>query len=355
MSFDLSSTGSDDSNDSSVVDISTLLPGGNISNSENDDNKNINNKITSLLGDASSHFNNEDKTNDQINNYEDSDRGSDSDSRSRNQRKQTNTIDTTTTTTKQSPLMPTTKETKGYGSSNINCDDHNTIRVVMGESVKTWRRQRNNAHSNDDTKPYAKHQRYVAVQQRDASSDRTTINKNNCASSKIDFQNSHLNVQSSGGDNNNNDRAEIVVTASSTTRDNTESINQKRTQTYTTKKCKRQLLSRHDENQTVSSSSSTAAPLSTSTFVDCIAIWDTQRQVYVLEVPELIANDVTIMASSDDDAVVGMKSGPRNKNPKDHHNGIIGNSARLRQQDPLREQQIQAETKLLNQRKRRRL
>ena len=313
MSFDLSSTTSDDS---SIVDISALLPGGNNRKIDNDENK----IISFLLDDSSSKaVGNEHKTNDHQDTTNDGNRS------------ESNHIGT-----------PTTKKSLENSSEQAKDCQISTIRVIMGESVKNWRRQRNhkskpasnkgttqdNIDGNNNIKPHAKQPNYVVVQQRDASSH-PKIRHN------IDFENSHLNVQRSSS--GNNARVDIVEESSTTD-------NQKKETTYTTKKCKRQ-ISKHGNQQT---------SLSSSAFVDCIAIWDPKRHVYVLEVPELIASDIAILPSSSDDdcnsiAATGVKS-----NHLDASHGVTaGNLARRRRQDPLK-QQRQDDTKLLHHRKRRR-
>jgi hypothetical protein len=319
MSFDLSSTTSDDS---SIVDIFALLPGGNNRKIDSDENK----IISSLLYDSSSKVDNEHKT---------------------SYHKDTTNDDNAT---KQS-LENSSEEAKDCQTRRY--DDGHTIRVIMGKSVKNLRTQRNykcitnsttrtlmksktayNKGTTQDSidgnniKPHANQPNYVVVQQRDASSDPKIKH--------IDFENSHLNVQRSSSGSN----VRVDIVEESSTKEN-----QKKETMYSTKKCKRQ-FSKHG-NQT---------SLSSSAFVDCIAIWDPKRQVYVLEVPELIASDITIMPSSDNDcniAATGVIDRHLNSNLDASHDVTAGNPARRRRQDPLK-QQRQDETKLLNPRKRRR-
>ena len=202
----------------------------------------------------------------------------------------------------------------------------------MGESVKAWRRHRNKAYNNStiSTQPTGSdtrinntnnHPKYVMVQQKD-----------DCISGRIDFKNAHVNVKN---DDEEEDKVEIIVASTSSS-------------TSLPVKAKRQLP--HHENQTTASSSSSSSLLPA--FVDCVAIWDSQRQVYVLEIPELIIKDVTMHTSA---IVVGInKSLHIQKNDVHVHvNNDIRNNSALRQYDPLKQQQ-KAESKLLNHRKRRR-
>jgi len=336
MSFDFSSTTSDDA---SVVDISVLLTGDNTRKINNDEYKNI----SSLLHDTSSKVNIEHKINypKEITNDD-----------NRSELKHTRT-----TATKELLQIPNEEadvcHTKRY------CDSP-TIRVVMGESVKTWRTQRNLNRLNNSTprtlikskpaynegtnqthvygnslKSHAKQTNYIVIQQRDTSSD-PKINEKE-PSRRIHFENSHLNVERSTSDS----YGRIDIVEATSTGDNPECTNnQKKNTVHKTKTCKCQFAQYRNQSSSA-----------TSTFVDCIAIWDPKRGVYVLEVPELIASDITTMPSSDDDH--NITDTGTNLNLNGTQEAISGNLARRRRKDPL-EQQRQAETKLLNQRKRRR-
>jgi hypothetical protein len=311
MSFDLSSTASSD--DSSIIDISALLPGGNDRKIDHDENKSIDS--------SSKAVDNEHNTNDHQDTTNDGNRS------------EWNHIGT-----------PITKQSLENSSEEANEDcQTSTIRVIMGKSVKNWRRQRNhkskpasnkgttqdNIDENSNIRPHAKQPNYVVVQQRDASSHRKIR-------PSIDFENSHLNVQRSSS--GSNARVDIVEESSTT-------HNQKKETTYTTKKCKCQ-ISMHGNHQ--------ASSLSSSVFVDCIAIWDPKRHVYVLEVPELIASDIAILPSSSDDDYNTIAATGLDSNHPDASNGVTaGNLARRRRQDPLK-QQRQDDTTLLHHQKRRR-
>ena len=215
MSFDLSSSTSSD--EGSVVDISALLP----------DKKETKGWASShLLDESSSSVGDERTTKNQ---------GGASKLTSK---KSTETIG---------------KEAK---------DDGRTIRIVMGESVKTWQRQRNPHRSDDSSVPNTK---YVVVQQSESSKN-TKINQN-YSSQNIDFEKSRLDVQKSMG--GKNARVDIIET------------NEDKEKRYSTKLCK--------------------LPTS-SAFVDCVAIWDPQRQVYTLEIPELTAaSDSRLVSTLDED------------------------------------------------------
>ena len=300
MSFDLSSSSDDES---SVVEISALLTG--VNNEDGIINSTTNNNSLSHHGDEPSDLNNDD--------------GDDEDGDGNNRIQQASSSSSTVI-----------KETEKEFVSNKNCNDNRT-RFVMGESVKAWRRHRNKAYNNSSilTQPTGSdtrinntnnHPKYVMVQQKD-----------DCISGRIDFKNAHVNVKN----DDEEDKVEIIVASTSSS-------------TSLSVKAKRQLP--HHENQTTASSSSSSSLLPA--FVDCVAIWDSQRQVYVLEIPELIIKDVTMHTSA---IVVGInKSLHIQKNDVHVHvNNDIRNNSALRQYDPLKQQQ-KAESKLLNHRKRRR-
>ena len=300
MSFDLSSSSDDES---SVVEISALLTG--VNNEDGIINSTTNNNSLSHHGDEPSDLNNDD--------------GDDDDDDGNNRIQQASSSSSTVI-----------KETEKEFVSNKNCNDNRT-RFVMGESVKAWRRHRNKAYNNSTTltQPTGSdtrinntnnHPKYVMVQQKD-----------DCISGRIDFKNAHVNVKN----DDEEDKVEIIVASTSSS-------------TSLPVKAKRQLP--HHENQTTASSSSSSSLLPA--FVDCVAIWDSQRQVYVLEIPELIIKDVTMHTSA---IVVGInKSLHIQKNDVHVHvNNDIRNNSALRQYDPLKQQQ-KAESKLLNHRKRRR-
>ena len=301
MSFDLSSSSDDES---SVVEISALLTG--VNNEDGIINSTTNNNSLSHHGDEPSDLNNDD--------------GDDDDGDGNNRIQQASSSSSTVI-----------KETEKEFVSKKNCNDNRT-RFVMGESVKAWRRHRNKAYNNSTTltQPTGSdtrinntnnHPKYVMVQQKD-----------DCISGRIDFKNAHVNVKN---DDEEEDKVEIIVASTSSS-------------TSLPVKAKRQLP--HHENQTTASSSSSSSLLPA--FVDCVAIWDSQRQVYVLEIPELIIKDVTIHPSA---IAVGINKSLHNQKNDVHvnvNNDIRNNSA-LRQYDPLKQQQ-KAESKLLNHRKRRR-
>ena len=303
MSFDLSSSSDDES---SVVEISALLTG--VNNEDGIINSTTNNNSLSHHGDEPSDLNNDDGDDD------------DGDGDGNNRIQQASSSSSTVI-----------KETEKEFVSNKNCNDNRT-RFVMGESVKAWRRHRNKAYNNSSilTQPTGSdtrinntnnHPKYVMVQQKD-----------DCISGRIDFKNAHVNVKN----DDEEDKVEIIVASTSSS-------------TSLPVKAKRQLP--HHENQTTASSSSSSSSLLPA-FVDCVAIWDSQRQVYVLEIPELIIKDVTIHPSA---IAVGINKSLHNQKNDVHvnvNNDIRNNSA-LRQYDPLKQQQ-KAESKLLNHRKRRR-
>ena len=346
--------GNDSSSEgSSVVDISTLLPRNSIQSNNSDEIK----SISSILGDVPSQLNI--NSVDKIGNRRDSiDYDEDN---GRNESKQ---IDTKkNTSTYQQSSKKSSENTKDYGESKSDCKSR-MMRIVMGESIKAWRMERNttknskkatvikkNIIHDSDTKPHGKHPQYALVQKRYSTSDPKSSN-NNLLSPQNDFEISHLNVQRSSG--GNGDRIEIVV--GSSTRHGVECTDDEknlRTMKYEAKKFKRQ-LSNHQTQTPLSSSTQ----LSTSTYVDCIAIWDPVRKVYVLEVPELVAHDVaTTMTTlgdndSDDDrdnAATALKNNPgNNRIHGDRHDSAT------RRPDPI-EQQRQAERKVQSHRKRRRL
>jgi hypothetical protein len=305
MSFDLSSSSDDES---SVVEISALLTG--VNNEDGTINSTTNNNSLSHHGDEPSDLNNDDGDGD----------GDDGDGNNRIQQA-------------SSSSSTVIKETEKEFVNNKNCNDNRT-RFVMGESVKAWRRHRNKAYNNSTilTQPTGSdtrinntnnHPKYVMVQQKD-----------DCISGRIDFKNAHVNVKN----DDEEDKVKIIVAPTSSS-------------TSLPVKAKRQLP--HHENQTTASSSSSSSSSSLlPAFVDCVAIWDSQRQVYVLEIPELIIKDVTMHTSA---IVVGINKSLHNqKNDVHVHvNNDIRNNSALRQYDPLKQQQ-KAESKLLNQRKRRR-
>eukprot|EP00536_Pseudo-nitzschia_multiseries_P006258 jgi/Psemu1/65509/estExt_Genemark1.C_1300060 len=316
---------SSDSTCSSVVDFSKLLPSDNIQNNKSDE-----------LKDAPCQLNSEAKIDSTRNgNYMDNDR---------DKSKQT---DAASASVIQSPKKLTEKSKDNVESKNNR--KRGMIRVVMGESVKVWRRQRNSSQNNKTTNTqnnnighpsipsYGKHPNYTyaVLQNRDSSPDPRT--NHNRVATKTEFENSHLHVQRRS--DGNNDKIEMILNTSE--RHDAEHATVARspqTISYTAKKFKRQLS--HHQNQ----ASLSSTPLSASTFVDCIALWEPKRGVYVLEVPELIANDVTMTARPDDNYGDGIHG-------SENHDGRH-NSDR-RRQDPL-EQQRQAEIKLQNHRKRRR-
>ena len=299
MSFDLSSSSDDES---SVVEISALLTG--VNNEDGIINSTTNNNSLSHHGDEPSDLNNDD---------------GDDDDDGNNRIQQASSSSSTVI-----------KETEKEFVNKKNCNDNRT-RFVMGESVKAWRRHRNKAYNNSTilTQPTGSdtrinntnnHPKYVMVQQKD-----------DCISGRIDFKNAHVNVKN----DDEEDKVEIIVASTSSS-------------TSLPVKAKRQLP--HHENQTTASSSSSSSLLPA--FVDCVAIWDSQRQVYVLEIPELIIKDVTMHPSA---IAVGINKSLHNQKNDVHvnvNNDIRNNSA-LRQYDPLKQQQ-KAESKLLNHRKRRR-
>lgn len=209
--------------------------------------------------------------------------------------------------------------------------NENMTRVIAGESVKAWRRHRKNAHNRsvNSTQPGPSNNtnncpKYIMVQQRDAPDP---AKFRDCASESIDFKNAHVNVESV-----DEDKIEIVVPCSTSSSSTTTSSSSVIT--------KRQLP--HNGNQISTSS----PPVSNSVFVDCVAIWDFKRKVYVLEVPELIIKDGTMPST-----VAGGIKNPYIQNDVHAHNDISNST--LRPYDPL-EQQRKAESKLLNHRKRRR-
>ena len=299
MSFDLSSSSDDES---SVVEISALLTG--VNNEDGIINSTTNNNSLSHHGDEPSDLNNDD---------------GDDDDDGNNRIQQASSSSSTVI-----------KETEKEFVNKKNCNDNRT-RFVMGESVNAWRRHRNKAYNNSSilTQPTGSdtrinntnnHPKYVMVQQKD-----------DCISGRIDFKNAHVNVKN----DDEEDKVEIIVASTSSS-------------TSLPVKAKRQLP--HHENQTTASSSSSSSLLPA--FVDCVAIWDSQRQVYVLEIPELIIKDVTMHPSA---IAVGINKSLHNQKNDVHvnvNNDIRNNSA-LRQYDPLKQQQ-KAESKLLNHRKRRR-
>ncbi len=292
MSFDLSSTTSSD--DGSVIDISALLP----------DNTNDTKGASALLFDSPSKVgqNDDDTANRQSDGIAD----------------KNNTPDL-----KQKASAKQTSEDSGK-EDDQNKGSQDTVRTIIGESVKEWQRQResnpsrtsistsarNAIHEKSIPSDKANHQSYIVVQQRDASSNSKVTEK--AASVPIDFMKSHVEVQPSVGGS----RVDIVEASS--TSDEME-------RRYTAKTVKRQ-LSQHG-NQ---------APTTSSAFVDCIAIWDTERRAYILEIPELIVSDVRRVQSSADG------------------DNALDQNRRQRKQNPL-EQQQQAEAQLLQSRKRRRL
>mmetsp|Transcript_11661 Transcript_11661/g.13214 ORF Transcript_11661/g.13214 Transcript_11661/m.13214 type:complete len:286 (-) Transcript_11661:54-911(-) len=222
--------------------------------------------------------------------------------------------------------LPTTtiKENEKFFNKK-NCAD-NMTRVIVGESVKAWCRHRKNAHNRsiNSTQP-----KYIMVQQRDAPDP---AKFRDCESESIDYKNAHVNVES--GDK---DKIEIVLPSSVLSSSSTTVLS-------SSVITKRQLP--HNGNQ----KSTSSPPVSNSVFVDCVAIWNFKRKVYVLEVPELIIKDAT-MPSSTCTAAGGIKI-PYIQNDAHVQNHISKNSA-LRPYDPI-EQQRKAESKLLNRRKRRR-
>jgi hypothetical protein len=315
MSFDLSSSSSDD--ESSVVEISALLTG--VNNEDGIINSTTNNSL-SHHGDEPSSPNNDDDDDDD-------------DDNNRIQREKHDAAKTSSSTI--------IKETEKEFVNKKNCNDNKT-RFVMGESVKVWRRHRNKANNNSTilTQPTGSDTRinntnnppkYVMIQQKD-----------NCTSGRIDFKNAHVNVKK----DDEEDKVEIIVASTSSSSSTTSSS----TTSYLPVKAKRQLP--HHENQTTASSSSSSSSSLLPVFVDCVAIWDSQRQVYILEVPELIIKDVTMPPSA---IAVGINKSLRNQNNDVHVNinNDFGNNSALRQYDPLK-QQRKAESKLLNHRKRRR-
>lgn len=254
MSFDLSSTTSSD--EASVVDISALLP-----------DKNDNKGTSSLLFESSS----------STANVEDGGGNDQNDSAyGVNSSKFENIA---VNTTKRS-LETFGKEAKGG----------NTIRVVMGESIKIWKTNHHRTNKSSKSKPNNNHgnkmqphtnqPNFVVVQQRRYPSSDPMQATGKDTSQKIDFEKSRLDVQRSMSGKNN--RVEIIV--------ETPLTSETKGTRYTIKTCKNQLLK--NGNKTLPTSSA---------FVDCIAIWDPQRQVYTLEVPELIVDDIRFMPSSDDD------------------------------------------------------
>jgi hypothetical protein len=310
MSFDLSSSSDDES---SVVEISALLTG--VNNEDGIINSTTDNSL-SHHGDEPSDPNNED--------------GDDDDDDGDDNRIQREKHDYTKTSS--STII---KETEEEFVNKKNCNDNKT-RFVMGESVKAWRRHINKAYHNSTilTQPTGSdtriknrnyHPKYVMVKQKD-----------NCTSGRIDLKNAHVNVKN----DDEEDKVEIIVASTSSSSSTTSSL---------PVKAKRQLP--HHENQTTASSSSSSSSL-LPIFVDCVAIWDSQRQVYALEVPELIIKDVTMPPSA---IAVGINKSLHNQKNDVHVNGNndIGNNSELRQYDPLK-QQRKAESKLLNHRKRRR-
>lgn len=215
MSFDLSSSTSSD--EGSVVDISALLP----------DKKETKGWASSHLLDESSSSVGDERT--------------------------TKNQGVTSKLTSKKSTETIGKEAKD--------DDGRTIRIVMGESVKTWQRQRNPHQSDDSSVPNTK---YVVIQQSESSKN-TKINQN-YSSQNIDFEKSRLDVQKSMG--GKNARVDIIQT------------NEDKEKRYSTKLCK--------------------LPIS-SAFVDCVAIWDPQRQVYTLEIPELTASDSRLVSTLHED------------------------------------------------------
>ncbi len=227
MSFDLSSTTSSD--EGSVVDISALLP----------DKKETEEWTSSQNRPAepSSSVEDEQATENQ---YEASKRESNSQLKKNN--------------TKSTKKVPETIDKEAKNNSR-------TIRIVMGESVKTWQRQRNLNRTDKSLEPNA---RYIMIR----SSDSPTNGKVNQAYSlqKIDFEKSRLDVQKSMG--GKNARVDIIET------------NEDKEKRHSTKVCK---------------------PSSSAAFVDCVAIWDPQTQVYTLEIPELIATSDARLVSPPDE------------------------------------------------------
>jgi len=315
MSFDfeLSSCSSSDEG-GSVVDISSLLKAG------NGENRNLSSTP--------------DHPSDPSNNLH---KPSDHDNRSDVDR-------IGTTATKQSSEI--SNEGANDGSTKKCPDDQ--IRFLWGESVRKWQAKRSKSHvsntaigksaSDGGTIPMdvdennveqkARSPKYVVVQER--------LNQKG-TSRKINFEKCYLNVQSGSGGK----KAMVDIIEMSSTSDNPESDNDKNNPTiYTTKKCKDQFF--HPEN-----TSSSVSPA----FVDCIAIWDPEKQAYVLEVPELIASDITMMPSSGDGT--GASNLTPNSNTNVANNDVDENLARNQPRDPLK-QQREAEEKLHKQRRRRR-
>jgi len=306
------------SDDSSVVELSRLLP-----SDGNDNNKCDKNQSRSMIleSDAPCQLNTEAKTGNTRN-------GNDLET----DNEKSKAIDSAIVSTTQLPKASSEKS-KDKRETEIN-SRRRMVRVVMGESVKAWRRQRNVSQRNkmanvqnsnvsySNVPDHGKHPKYAVVHKRDSS-----------VAPKTEFQDSQLNVRRSTDDNN--DKIDIVVKTTSGkhyAEDDT-AVERPESMSYTAKKFKRQLS--HHQSQTSLSSTPVSAPA----FVDCIAIWDPARRLYVLEVPELIATDVSMFAKSDGNCGDGI-----------HDNG---NSER-RRQDPL-EQKRQAERKLQSHRKRRRL
>ena len=223
MSFDLSSTTSSD--EGSVVDISALLP---------------DRKETKALAEPSSSVEDRDAAKNQ---------GETSKRESSSQLEKRDT-----------KSRPRPSETVGKEASN----DDRTIRIVMGESVKTWQRHRNpNLHRTD--KSLEPNPKFITIQSSSSSSN-----------SRLNFDKSRLEVQKSMG--GKTARVDII---------DTKEDEEKR---QSTKLCKQP---------------------SSSAFVDCVAIWDPQRQVYTLEIPELIATSDVRLASPPDEDVQNSKKRQR--------------------------------------------
>jgi len=267
MSFDLSSTTSSD--DASVVDISALLP---------DKTKGA----SSLLFDSSSTVDRNDD---------------DAIVRQKDLASDKNVTDLKEKNSAKSSLEGSDKK----DIQNKGCQD--TIRVVMGESVKNWRRQRQSSprrtsvstptristkakpisnegtvpiHGNEISPGNAKQPSYIVIQQRDSSTKVTD------ASNQIEFEESRLEVQPSVS--GSIPRVDILEAS-----DNYE-------RRYTAKTVKRQFS--QNGNQT---------PLTSSGFVDCIAVWDPQRQVYRLEIPELIASNIGSVLLSPNEQIAACR------------------------------------------------
>jgi hypothetical protein len=139
-------------------------------------------------------------------------------------------------------------ESNEQGKTSSQPEDNGKIRIVMGESVQRWRHLRQNP---DDSE-----------------------------------------TSSYSSNNNNHKEEHIVLRHTDTSAAGQVRLEDSQLELLEDNKVTLQVSLPNSNKNIVYTAKVRPPPSSSSLFVDCIALWDSKRQVYVLEIPKLVATDL---------------------------------------------------------------